>query len=210
MKMEGLTQEEQKKSDERRTFFDAHAHGWEERGYPTDVRVRLENLVDCFGIERGEKILDVGCGEGVLVPYLLDRLGPTGFIVELDNSLEMLKGAMRKSARQVQCVWAGVETLPLVDEDFDRVICFASFPHFANSRKALKQIHRVLKPAGRLIIAHLLSREEIARHHAKSTVVLGDELPEETAMRRLLKETGFCVRELENRPGRYLLAAVKE
>ena len=208
--MESLTQEEQLKSDARRAFFDAHAHGWEERGYPADVRVRLEALVECFGIESGEKILDVGCGEGVLVPYLLDRLGPTGFVVELDNSLEMLKGAAKKSARQIQCVWSAVETLPLVDEDFDRVICFASFPHFANPLKALKQIHRVLKPAGSLVIAHLLSREEIARHHAKSTVVLGDELPEEAAMRILMTQTGFCVKRLEDRPGRYLLVATKE
>lgn len=208
--MESLTQEEQIKSDARRAFFDAHAHGWEERGYPADVRGRLEVLVDCFGIEPGEKILDVGCGEGVLVPYLLDRLGPSGFVVELDNSLEMLKGAARKSARQIQCVWAGVETLPLVDADFDRVICFASFPHFANPVKALKQIHRVLKSAGTLVIAHLLSRDEIARHHAKSTVVLGDELPEEAVMRELMTQTGFCVRRLEDRPGRYLLIATKE
>ena len=208
--MESLTQEEQIKSDARRAFFDAHAHGWEERGYPADVRGRLEVLVDCFGIEPGEKILDVGCGEGVLVPYLLDRLGPSGFVVELDNSLEMLKGAARKSARQIQCVWAGVETLPLVDADFDRVICFASFPHFANPVKALKQIHRVLKSAGTLVIAHLLSRDEIARHHAKSTVVLGDELPEEAAMRELMTQTGFCVWRLEDRPGRYLLIATKE
>lgn len=208
--MESLIQEEQIKSDARRAFFDAHAHGWEERGYPADVRGRLEVLVDCFGIEPGEKILDVGCGEGVLVPYLLDRLGPSGFVVELDNSLEMLKGAARKSARQIQCVWAGVETLPLVDADFDRVICFASFPHFANPVKALKQIHRVLKSAGTLVIAHLLSRDEIARHHAKSTVVLGDELPEEAAMRELMTQTGFCVRRLEDRPGRYLLIATKE
>ena len=208
--MESLTQEEQIKSDARRAFFDAHAHGWEERGYPADVRGRLEVLVDCFGIEPGEKILDVGCGEGVLVPYLLDRLGPSGFVVELDNSLEMLKGAARKSARQIQCVWAGVETLPLVDADFDRVICFASFPHFANPVKALKQIHRVLKSAGTLVIAHLLSRDEIARHHAKSTVVLGDELPEEAAMRELMTQTGLCVRRLEDRPGRYLLIATKE
>lgn len=208
--MESLTQEEQIKSDARRAFFDAHAHGWEERGYPADVRGRLEVLVDCFGIEPGEKILDVGCGEGVLVPYLLDRLGPSGFVVELDNSLEMLKGAARKSARQIQCVWAGVETLPLVDADFDRVICFASFPHFANPVKALKQIHRVLKSAGTLVIAHLLSRDEIARHHAKSTVVLGDELPEEAAMRELMTQTGFCVRRLEDRPGRYLLITTKE
>lgn len=208
--MESLTQEEQIKSDARRAFFDAHAHGWEERSYPADVRGPLEVLVDCFGIEPGEKILDVGCGEGVLVPYLLDRLGPSGFVVELDNSLEMLKGAARKSARQIQCVWAGVETLPLVDADFDRVICFASFPHFANPVKALKQIHRVLKSAGTLVIAHLLSRDEIARHHAKSTVVLGDELPEEAAMRELMTQTGFCVRRLEDRPGRYLLIATKE
>ena len=90
------------------------------------------------------------------------------------------------------------------------MICFASFPHFANPLKALTQIHRVLKPAGSLVIAHLLSREEIARHHAKSTVVLGDELPGEAAMRVLMTQTGFCVKRLEDRPGRYLLVATKE
>lgn len=208
--MENLTQEELKKESERRAFFDAHARGWEEHGYPTQVRERLVELVDRFELQSGEKVLDVGCGEGVLVPYLLDRLGSQGFVVELDNSLQMLKGAAKKSARQIQCVWASVESMPLPDEEFDRVICFASFPHFSSPLKALKQICRVLKPAGTLVIAHLLSREEIARHHAKSSVVVGDELPEESVMRSLLEDSGFCLSRLEDKPGCYLLLARKE
>ena len=129
---EPLTEAEAKKQQERRDYFDAHAAGWEERGYPAAVRERLVDLVSTFDLQPGEKVLDVGCGEGVLVPYLLERIGKEGFIVELDNSLEMLKGAKKKSARQIQCVWAGIEAAPLVDDDFDRVICFASFPHFAS------------------------------------------------------------------------------
>ena len=207
---EPLTEAEAKKQQERRDYFDAHAAGWEERGYPAAVRERLVDLVSTFDLQPGEKVLDVGCGEGVLVPYLLERIGKEGFIVELDNSLEMLKGAKKKSHRQIQCVWAGIEAAPLVDDDFDRVICFASFPHFASPEKALREIHRLLKSGGTLVIAHLMSREEIARHHAKSAVVLGDELPDREGMTTLLKKTGFTLETLEDHSGRYLVLAKKE
>ncbi len=206
---EELTKEEAKKQSERQAFFDAHARGWEERGYTKERREKLAELVEAFEVKPGEKVLDAGCGEGVLVPYLLKHLGPEGFIVELDNSLEMLKGAAKKSARQIQCVWAGAEAMPLVDEDFDRVICFASFPHFASYKKALKEIHRVLKAEGTLVIAHLMSRDQIAHHHAKCSVVLGDELPSESELRALLTETGFTLESLTDCPGRYLAIAKK-
>ncbi len=206
---EALTKEEARKQSERQAYFDAHAHGWEEHGYTKERREKLQELIGAFELKVGEKVLDIGCGEGVLVPYLLKHLGPEGFIVELDNSLEMLKGAAKKSARQIQCVWAGVEAMPLVDEDFDRVICFASFPHFASYKIALKEIHRVLKPEGVLVIAHLMSRDQIAYHHAKCSVVLGDELPSESDLRELLSQTGFTLQSLTDCPGRYLALAKK-
>ena len=206
---EELTKEEARKQTERQAFFDSHARGWEERGYTKERREELTKLVDAFELKAGEKVLDVGCGEGVLVPYLLKRLGSEGFVVELDNSLEMLKGAMKKSSRQIQCVWAGAESMPLVDEDFNRVICFASFPHFASYKKALKEICRVLKPEGSLVIAHLMSRDQIAHHHARCSVVLDDELPSESELRELLTETGFLLNTLVDQPGRYLVLATK-
>ena len=206
---EELTKDEAIKQSERQAYFDAHARGWEEHGYTKERREKLQDLIGAFELKAGEKVLDVGCGEGVLVPYLLKHIGPEGFIVELDNSLEMLKGAAKKSARQIQCVWAGVEAMPLVDEDFDRVICFASFPHFASYKKALQEIHRVLKPEGTLVIAHLMSRDQIAHHHAKCSVVLGDELPSESDLRELLADTGFTLQSLTDCPGRYLALAKK-
>lgn len=195
------------KSSLRRRFFDEHAHGWEDRCYPPEKRKLLAELIEAFDVRPNQKVLDVGCGEGVLVPYLLERLGTSGFIVELDASLEMLRGAQRKSQRQIQCVWAPAELMPLPDADFDAVYCFAVFPHFTDPKKALLQIHRVLKPEGRLVVAHLLGREEIARHHANSPSVIGDELPDEENMRSLMAETGFAVESITDRPGRYLLLA---
>ena len=98
---EELTKEEAKKQSVRQVYFDEHARGWEAHGYTEERREKLQELIGAFQLKAGEKVLDVGCGEGVLVPYLLKILGSDGFVVELDNSLEMLKGAAKKSARQI-------------------------------------------------------------------------------------------------------------
>ena len=64
-------------------FFDELAQGWEERNYPPEVRARLVPLVASFPLKDGDTVLDVGCGEGVLVPYLRERVGVTGRLIEL-------------------------------------------------------------------------------------------------------------------------------
>ncbi|SHF17202.1 Methyltransferase domain-containing protein [Desulfacinum infernum DSM 9756] len=191
-------------------FFEERAADWEEACYPRDVRARLEELIPSFGIRPGETVLDVGTGPGVLMPYIQKVQGPVGRLVAFDLAWAMAKEAARKPRRPRDGVLrADVHALPFPDGLFDRVLCFAAFPHFADPAAAVKEMHRVLRRGGVLVIAHLLSREELARHHASHGEVRRDVLPPEPAMRALLGRTGFLVVELVDRPGRYLARAVK-
>jgi demethylmenaquinone methyltransferase/2-methoxy-6-polyprenyl-1,4-benzoquinol methylase len=96
-------------------------------------------------------------------------------------------------------------------QTFDAVVCFGLFPHIEDKKAALKEINRVLKPEGKLIIAHALSSDEIETHHhrAHDTIVAHDVLPHRAEMKWLLKETGFTGVKIIDEPGKYLCTATK-
>ncbi|MEJ5348356.1 MAG: class I SAM-dependent methyltransferase [Desulfosoma sp.] len=191
-------------------FFEARARTWEESCYPPEVRRRLEGLLPEFGLRLGEKVLDVGTGPGILIPYILERIGPTGFIVAFDLARAMtLEAAKKCQAVTAHVLQADVHAIPCRSAVFDRVLCFAAFPHFDDPSRALSEMARVLKPGGDLIIAHLLSRLELARHHASHDDVRRDVLPDAPTMARLLMDAGFRCQELVDKPGLYLLKATR-
>lgn len=191
-------------------FFEARARTWEATCYPPEVRERLEGLVPDFGVCAGETILDVGTGPGVLIPYIRRLVGPKGRVLALDLAWAMTVEARKKcEAPRTGVVQADVHALPCREGVFDRVLCFAAFPHFDDPSRALAEMARVLKPGGRLIIAHLMSREELARHHGAHDEVRRDVLPDAPTMARLMAEAGLTVESLEDAPGRYLLRALK-
>ena len=70
-------------------------------------------------------------------------------IVVCDTSLGMLKEAQGKGLETVQ---AAIEELPFKDDEFDVILLVDAFHHLENQRKALKELLRVLKPTGTLII----------------------------------------------------------
>ena len=76
--------------------------------------------------------------------------------------------------------------------------------------KALDNLYRVLKPRGRLIIAHAISSNESNVHHrSASSAVASDVLPEEPEMRQLLQHAGFVEISINDEPGYYLCLSTK-
>lgn len=190
-----------------REYFDQHAEKWDTYQKPEESKLR--RVISSASIEMGSSVLDIGTGTGILLPFLVESLGGTGSIVALDISLEMLKRAKSKGiSNKIFYVQADAKELPFKSSTFDRVLCFASFPHFVDKLSALKQIAKVLKEGGVLIIAHAASREKINKIHTSVGGILSNDLiPEDAEMRSMLSEAGFQDVVILDEPDFYLVWA---
>jgi ubiquinone/menaquinone biosynthesis C-methylase UbiE len=152
----------------------------------------------------------MGTGPGVLIPYLREAIGPSGRICSFDLSLPMVRQARSKPLlAQDLVLQADCHRLPFAGGAFDNVICFAAFPHFNDPALALSEMARVAQPGARIVIVHLLSREELARHHGGHAAVADDILPDFERMRVSFHRAGLDDPIIEDRPGRYLATGEK-
>jgi len=196
----------------RKTYFNKAANSWDERFHTPSLSSFLEKLVPQFGLEPGQKILDVGTGTGVLIPYLIREVGQTGSVTAIDCSENMVQICKTKHShlKNVNVELKNIEEDAFPTESFDAIICFGLFPHLENKEKALRNINRILKLGGSLIIAHALSSEELKAHHNNaSSAVVHDVLPEEVEMIQLLEQIGFRQIRIKDEPGCYLCIAHK-
>jgi ubiquinone/menaquinone biosynthesis C-methylase UbiE len=191
-------------------YFDQLAPTWDKELTPERLKC-LGNIVKELGIKPGCYVLDIGSGTGVLLPFLITELGYKGRIVALDFSAEMLGQARAKNFSPiVGFAQADVLAIPLADNSLDMAICNSVVPHFGDKVRALREIARVLKHNGRLVICHTMSRDMLNRlHQSVGGVVANDLLPDESQLRALMKQTGLRITRFEDNPERYLVIAEK-
>jgi len=196
----------------RKAYFNEAAKDWDKRYCTLELVARLEKLVPRFGLELGQRVLDAGTGTGVLIPFLLRAIGPSGHITAIDYAEKMIQKCKAKYSHipNVAIELQDVEELDLPSDFFDVVTCFGLFPHLENKEKALRHMNRVLKHGGKLIIAHALSSSEIkSQHRDASLAVNHDVLPEEDEMRLMLKRADFNDIYIRDEPGCYLCSSTK-
>ncbi len=108
-------------------------------------------------IEKGEKILDVGCGAGVDTILAAEKAGPEGEATGIDIVPEMIEKAEsnRKmvDTDNVKFINTSGEKLPFSDDTFDVVISNGVINLIPDKKTAMTEIIRVLKPGGRLMMA---------------------------------------------------------
>jgi ubiquinone/menaquinone biosynthesis C-methylase UbiE len=131
-------------------------------------------------------------------------------LLSLDVSFEMARFAAMKDYGRGGVLQATAMRLPVRDAAVDTVVCFAAFPHFEDKLQALKEMFRVLRPGGNVVVAHLLSRAELSRHHGGCSAVAHDKLPDDDGMRGLFRAAAFPEPEILDIPGRYVARSVKE
>ncbi|MDR1677346.1 MAG: class I SAM-dependent methyltransferase [Deltaproteobacteria bacterium] len=192
----------------RRQFFDSAASGWEDRNYPDEIRQKLEKLLESVIIPVGGTILDVGTGQGILLPFLRKKAGFEAKLIAMDLSLPMLQCAGKKDPSVIPLL-ARAEKIPLENDYVDLIVCQAAFPHFEDQKTAVKEFHRVLKKGAGAYVLHLMSSHQIKHHHSCHQAVINDVLPQREQMLEMWTEAGFGQLKLEDEPGRYFFYGQK-
>ncbi len=111
-------------------------------------------LVRLAGIKKNDLVLDIACGTGAVVTKLLKKLRNNGFVLGLDISKKAISIAKEENQNKENLgfIIADAETIHFVD-NFDVITCQYALFFFPNSRKALFNIKRNLKPDGTLAIS---------------------------------------------------------
>jgi ubiquinone/menaquinone biosynthesis C-methylase UbiE len=115
-----------------------------------------EAIVATAQVERGMRVLDIACGTGEPAISIATLLHGTGEVIGVDISSAPLEIARRRAQQRglknVRFEQADAHQLPFDDESFDRVTSRLGIMFFADLANALRQMHRVLKPGGRVVL----------------------------------------------------------
>lgn len=177
------------------------------------LKRRARRLIEKLDLRPGEKILDAGCGDGFYL-HLLSNLGKFE-LVGLDSEPRALKSATKNlKGRRVKLIEGNILKMPFKNNSFDKIVCSEVLEHLQDDLTSLKELKRVLRPGGVLMITVPNHNypflwdpinwvlEKVFKTHIKSGFWAGIwnqhlrlYYPEE--IRKLIKKAGFKVGKLE-------------
>lgn len=128
------------------------------------------------GLVPGEVVLDLGCGAGIDTLLAALAVGPTGKVVGLDMTPEMIdrarKHASLAGAAHVEIVEGVMEEVPLPDASVDVIVSNGVLNLSTRKSRAIAEMTRVLRPGGRIAIADLVLTERLPEAVLKSPAAL--------------------------------------
>jgi ubiquinone/menaquinone biosynthesis C-methylase UbiE len=160
-------------------------------------RAVYEAAIKRVGLQPGERLIEIGFGNGKLVPHLL-ALAPGATYTGVDFSETMVAEAEAFNADLIQAGrtrfhLASVEQMPLADGSFDRALTINTIYFWPDPVRALAEIRRVLRPRGLLLVSAMPPEEAekapFTRH--------GFRIYAEVQLRQLHVQAGFHRVEIE-------------
>ena len=177
-----------------KNFFNEKAPLWDQITIHNPKKVQY--IAELLKIQASDRILDVGTGTGVMIPfyekYLVD-----GSVVAVDYSEKMIAVAREKFPKEqhpkVSFQVADVYDLQFFEE-FDLVVCYSCFPHFIEQPLALQILAKALKRGGRLAVAHSDCAQKVNGVHMSGGVeIKNDFLPSMQRLKVMMQEAGLEV-----------------
>ena len=142
--------------------------GWQLAGNSADAYERYlvplifapmaERVLDLAGVQPADRVLDVGCGTGIVARRAAARVGPRGSVTGLDLNADMLKVARAVSEGSIPVIaWhpGDAARLPFEDGSFDVVTSQQALQFMPEPATVVREVRRVLSDRGRVAIAVL-------------------------------------------------------
>jgi ubiquinone/menaquinone biosynthesis C-methylase UbiE len=129
---------------------------WVEAPHPLITRARLREILEP---QPGERVLEIGPGTGYYTLDLAEWTGPKGAIEILDLQQQMLDHTIRRAREHglwnVNPTRGDAQELGFEDDSFDAAILITVLGEIPDQDAALREVARVLRPGGRLIVGEL-------------------------------------------------------
>lgn len=181
------------------------AMAYDKRLVPWYFQHWANRMVELANPEPSAQVVDLACGSGMITRALLPKLGPIGTIAGIDLNPGMLAHA-QSTIDDPRVTWheADASSLPLDDASVNVLCCHQGLQFFPDRGAALDEVHRILRPDGRVVVAvwgHLGDNPEVAAMSQAIGEFLGEDLakamtgpcafPDPQELQRLLGEHGF-------------------
>ena len=137
---------------------------WVEAPHPLITRLRLREILDP---KPGERILEVGPGTGYYTLETAEWVKPDGRVDILDLQQDMLEHTMRSAAERgldnITPTQADATAMPYEDGTYDAAFLVTVLGEIPDQDAALRELARVLRPGGRLVVGELLGDPHYVR-----------------------------------------------
>ena len=109
------------------------------------------NLINWMAPQKNQKLADIAGGTGDIARKFLNNGGHSAYVIDINE--EMIKSGKvnKKNLKNIKWLVASAEDIPIVDNTFERATMGFGLRNITNRAKALKEVHRILKPGGRFI-----------------------------------------------------------
>ncbi len=151
---------------------------------PTKFRIVREFLGSQLG-----RVADIGCGPGVFTKDLCKHATQV-FAADIDGTSLARVKARHHGSKNLNCVVTIVDRLPFMDRGLDTVLLLEVLEHLTDDAAAIREIHRVLAPGGRLVLSVPVPPGEINKNDPWGHKREGYHLEQ---LRTLLETNGFTV-----------------
>ncbi len=139
-----------------RHFTGNGAENYERDFLPAIAIPASAELLRAADLQPGERVLDVGCGTGLIARRSAEAVGERGSIAGIDVSPDMIAVASSlpvPDGAPIEWHQADATELPFPDESFDVVLCQMTLMFIEDRLTALREMHRVLARGGRVLIS---------------------------------------------------------